>query len=674
MNGAAITTHPLSLGGSISLLLAFEVLSLMSFFISAWAWGRMVRREPEGTLLGASTLFGVAFGAFTLAPAGIMTWYVCGGNLQDLSVGTVGQYLLMTAVSPILVYYIAFRFSSIPFIRIIAHGVFTTCICEAFRLFVSRNGDPGPLAPELYVLQWMGLLLVFNSWETHGWAFVERVNAANGLKAWVQEFTGKHRSQFLRMLLLWHFYLVTGEVVVLNYGLGFVQNVSEVAPVFNLYAQWVADTGTLQSAAVSLTAMTAVMLSVFVETMSHTRATRDTALTEQGALEANLRLTNTRYAAVLKNAPYAVFQFDHNLHVDVENTQATLLFGALLPYRDPAEGTLPLPDHFLRVCQTALSGKRTFIEGELPVAYHDQTRWYRLICEPVIGESGNCMAAVAVLDDQTERNQRETELKQVTADAEFARAAAQAASTAKSRFLANMSHEIRTPMNGIYSSIQLLRDPRLMEDKRARVLETMKRSADSMIKLLNDILDLSKVEAGAMKLNPTPIDLSQLGTGVLNLFQAAAEGKQLELHLRCDVPPDFSVVMADELRLQQMLSNLAGNAIKFTQRGSVTLQITASEYSPQNDSALIRFSVIDTGAGIPADELRTVFNAYHQLENQTSGTSDGSAPKGTGLGLTIVKHLAELMAGHVGAQSVPGRGSTFWFEVPLQRAEQVQTQ
>ncbi len=666
MNGAELTTHPLSTGGSIALLLGFELLALASFFASAWAWGRMIRREPQGTLLKASGIFGISFGGLTLAPAGIMTWYVCGARIGTLGANDVASYLMMTIGSTIIIYYLAFLLSKTPFIRILAHVVFTTIICMSFRMLNSQNGPSGPLTEELYALQWMGLLMVFNSWETHGWAFVERVPAGNGLRAWIRAFIGNHRSQFVQMLVLWHFYLLAGEVVLLNFALGYVPSIDQVAPLFSDYAQWVQSSGYLQSAAYAMAAMAALMLAVFVETMSNTRATRDDAITEQGALESSLRITNARYATVLKNAPYAVFQFDRNLRVDVENTQATLLLGAMSHYRDPADGTLPLPDAFLQTCRAALAGKRTFMEGELPVGSDSGTSWYRLICEPVIDADGACIAAVAILDDQTERNLRETELKQVTADAEFARTAAQNANTAKSRFLTNMSHEIRTPMNGIYSSIQLLGDPRLQPEKRGRVLDTMKRSADSMIKLLNDILDLSKVEAGAMKLKLTEVQLTQLGENVVNLFQAAADNKNLGIRLQCHIPAECQIAVADELRLQQMLSNLVGNAVKFTQQGSVTLQIAA--VAQQADAVRVRFSVIDTGPGISAEDLRTMFNAYHQLENQTSGTFDGNSTKGTGLGLTITKHLAELMQGCVGVESTLGAGSTFWFEVPLNTA------
>lgn len=646
------------------MLVTFEVLTLASFFVSAWTWGRMVRREPHNTLLQAACIFSIGFGGLTLAPAGLFTWYVCGGYTDGLTVERVVQFLLLTLGSPGLVYYTAFRFRRVALIRVMAHAVFTTLICMAFHLLLPLNGPAGHFEATLYALLWLGLFMVFNSWEAHGWAFVERVPSHDGIRAWARRFTHEHRNLFWPMIGLWHFYFVMGEVVLLNYALAYVPDMAQVAPLISTYGHWVDRVGPVESAVYATVIMGTALISVFIETMGQTRDVRDEALTGQSVLADNLRISDARYAAMLQQAPFAVFQYDAQLQVESENPAATALFESLSQKRLAPDANLPLSQSFRTTCRRVFDGRRTSVEGFLDPPHTANRRWFRLTCEPVLSANGDCIAGIGVLDDQTERNLRETELQRLTTEAQAARELAQNASLAKSRFLANMSHEIRTPMNGLFGSIQLLSDSRLADEKRVRILQTMRRSADSMIKLLNDILDLSKIEAGAMQLNIRPVHLRHLGEDALNLFQAAADAKQLTLRLDCQLPEDVLRVQGDELRLQQMLSNLIGNAVKFTQQGHITLTLER-EAAPAPDVQRIRFSVSDTGPGIAALELRHLFDAYYQLENQQTGTNEQHTPKGSGLGLTIVRSLAERMEGSVGVTSRLGEGSVFWFAVNL---------
>ncbi len=232
---------------------------------------------------------------------------------------------------------------------------------------------------------------------------------------------------------------------------------------------------------------------------------------------------------------------------------------------------------------------------------------------------------------------------------------AQAANLAKSRFLATMSHEIRTPMNGILGMAQLLQAPTLSDTDRREYARTVLNSGHSLLTLLNDILDLSKIEAGRFRLDLTQFEPEQLLQETLSLFSGAAKNKGLQLDCHwCSQPAQ--VYQADSHRLRQMLSNLVGNAIKFTSVGRVLME--ATEIERDDSSAVLEFSVTDSGIGIALDKQATLFEAFSQVDSSTTREFGGS-----GLGLAIVRQLAQLLGGEVGLQSAPGKGSRFWFRV-----------
>jgi signal transduction histidine kinase/FixJ family two-component response regulator len=255
-----------------------------------------------------------------------------------------------------------------------------------------------------------------------------------------------------------------------------------------------------------------------------------------------------------------------------------------------------------------------------------------------------------------EFNAMATSLETLTSDLRAARDKAEAANLAKSQFLANMSHEIRTPMNGLLGMTQLLLGMQLDAQQR-RCAEIIHQSGNALLGILNDILDFSRVEAGRLELVESDIDLRRLAASAAELFGESARLKRLGLrvHVEPSVP---RLLRGDGGRLRQVLVNLVGNAVKFTERGAVTLAIRLE--ADAGDRVRVRFEVADTGIGIEPAMQSRIFEPFVQ--------ADGTATRkygGSGLGLAICRQLVALMQGELGVTSAPGRGSAFWFVVPL---------
>jgi len=270
---------------------------------------------------------------------------------------------------------------------------------------------------------------------------------------------------------------------------------------------------------------------------------------------------------------------------------------------------------------------------------------------PLLDEGNRSIGRIAVARDVTQHKRSEEALR-------FARETAEAANQAKSSFLARMSHEIRTPMNGVLGMTELLLETGLTSSQR-KYAETVQRSGKNLLGIINDLLDFSKIEAGKLELETVDMDLRRTIEDIAELLAERAHAKGLDI--ACSIPPNLVTdVRGDPLRLGQVLTNLVGNAIKFTEKGGVVIRVATVSETPQ--SVTMRFEVKDTGIGISRESQGRIFREFSQADGSTTRKHGGS-----GLGLAISKQLVEMMGGEIHVQSEAGAGSTFWFTANFER-------
>jgi PAS domain S-box-containing protein len=379
---------------------------------------------------------------------------------------------------------------------------------------------------------------------------------------------------------------------------------------------------------------------------------------EREKIEQALKESEQRYRTAMDNSHDGIAIIKDGHHVYVNNRYLQIYgYDSLEEMDQVGIYNIIHPDDAQKVRERSQARVRGELEGQSyehrcikkdGSVIHVEVSVARLIYE-------NEPAGIAFIRDITDRKQAELELKKSKEEADRA-------NRAKSEFLANMSHEIRTPMNAIIGMTGLLLDTKL-DVEQIDHLEIIRRSSDALLGLINDILDFSKIEAGKMELELLDFDLRNALEEMVSLPAVSAHKKGIEFIYEID--PDVpSLLRGDPGRLRQIVLNLTGNAVKFTEHGDVLLHVSAGK-EDENEVEL-KFSITDSGIGISEEEKGKLFQSFHQVDASTTRKYGG-----TGLGLVISKKLVELMKGKIGVESVKGEGSTFWFTAVMEKQKGV---
>lgn len=379
----------------------------------------------------------------------------------------------------------------------------------------------------------------------------------------------------------------------------------------------------------------------------------NTDVTEARRQEAEVRTTQARLSAYIDHIPMIVTLLDRDSRILMVNGQYEKFFGVDAEEMIGKSNDIRFSGRQLeqtvtenrRICDSLQSTEKI-----LPMrnAAGDERLLHQIKFPIVAG--GNVPVAIGiVMSDITEQKQHEHELEAARDDAE-------AANRAKSAFLANMSHEIRTPMNGVFGMADLLAQSELSADQR-RYLNTIRRSGEALLGVINNVLDVSRIEAGEFHLDTDGFNLHDLVAESVELFAESASAKKIFVahKISTDVP---TWVQGDSVRLRQILINLIGNAVKFTNDGTVIMN--AARIGGTDENALIRFEVADTGIGIERSKVANLFDPFNQADSSVTRRFGG-----TGLGLAIADHIVDLMGGRIEVDSEPEQGSSFFFSISL---------
>ncbi|MDH3467906.1 MAG: PAS domain-containing protein [Gammaproteobacteria bacterium] len=369
-------------------------------------------------------------------------------------------------------------------------------------------------------------------------------------------------------------------------------------------------------------------------------------ITELKEAQQELRISETQFKQAARTARLGHWRFDEvaDKYLSVSEEFARI-FGHTAEEFLEQHGTLEENMEVIHPEDRAIA-RRAYKERWAELDYRivradGNVRYVHEVQQYIWDETGKVTQSVGTLQDVTELKEAQQ---------------AEQANRTKSEFLANMSHEIRTPINGVLGMTEVLLKTNL-DDKQRRFAKTIRRSGEALLRVINDILDFSKIEAGKLELRSAPFDLRELVEDIGELLAESAQGKGLELV--CAIPAQMHTnLRGDAGRLRQVLTNLVGNAIKFTNEGEVVLRVIDVEHT--GDSTSLRFEIEDTGIGITPEMQTHIFESFAQADGSTDRQFGG-----TGLGLAISAQLVELMGGEIGVKSAPDKGSTFWFTLSL---------
>lgn len=389
-------------------------------------------------------------------------------------------------------------------------------------------------------------------------------------------------------------------------------------------------------------------------------------ITNRIRAEAEIKETQRRLRAIIDNATSVIYVKDLDGKYLIANRQYLDLFNLKEEMIIGKTNTDIFPEEFAKnfaINDKDVIEKRQAVTYEETAPLEDGDRTYISVKFPLYDADDNMYATCGISTDITERKEQEVrqleflkQIEQSNRDLEDARRRAEEANIAKSAFLANMSHEIRTPLNGVIGMTSLLMNTEL-EPKQEKYVSRINLSGKVLLEIINDILDFSKIEAGELNLEEISCNFETIVGEVGEMMTPKAEekGLALEINYEAVAPKGF---VGDPTRIRQVITNLTGNAIKFTQEGKVSINVNCIK--KDDKQAVMRVAVHDTGIGIPEENRLHIFDKFSQADVSTTRKFGG-----TGLGLAISKQLIEIMNGTIGCDSTEGEGSTFWFEIPL---------